>query len=146
MYRVALFGRCMCFPQKIWSLCPEKWRLRWAQSWRCPWRSTDEFKVSRPHTENYKAAWNSEQRKCLRVAQKLFCFMSISMFVPVLTLSVCLCCVSGKLVPFNDCHRMKVNFTFSDPTAFQFNRGILSKLKLESVCYLVIFVHKKILR
>ncbi|XP_052692934.1 nuclear pore membrane glycoprotein 210-like [Crassostrea angulata] len=30
--------------------------------------------------------------------------------------------VQGKLVPFNDCHRMKVNFTFSDPTAFQFNR------------------------
>ena len=34
-------------------------------------------------------------------------------------------CFSGKLVPFNDCRRMKVNYTFSDPTAFQFNRGIL---------------------
>ena len=35
-------------------------------------------------------------------------------------------CFSGKLVPFNDCRRMKVNYTFSDPTAFQFNRGILN--------------------
>ena len=41
-------------------------------------------------------------------------------------LKVHLSCFSGKLVPFNDCRRMKVNYTFSDPTAFQFNRGILN--------------------
>ncbi|XP_022313260.2 nuclear pore membrane glycoprotein 210-like [Crassostrea virginica] len=38
----------------------------------------------------------------------------------------------GKLVPFNDCRRMKVNYTFSDPTAFQFNR--VSQLIPENGC------------
>ncbi|XP_048780768.2 nuclear pore membrane glycoprotein 210-like isoform X2 [Ostrea edulis] len=46
----------------------------------------------------------------------------------------------GKLYPFNDCRKMKVNISFSDPTAFQLNRVSLSipeegccSLRLKSV-------------
>ncbi|XP_062607902.1 nuclear pore membrane glycoprotein 210-like [Saccostrea cucullata] len=41
----------------------------------------------------------------------------------------------GKLFPFNDCRRMKVNISFSDPTAFQLNRVSLS-LPEEGCCSL----------